>query len=76
MYLFTYFLAGLWHMEVLGQGSDVSHSCNLSHSCGNAEYLTHWAGLGWNLCPRAPKTPLILLRHSGKSNKLLIFSAY
>ena len=31
-------------MEFLGQGSDPSHSRDLSHSCGNAGSLTHCAG--------------------------------
>ena len=29
-----------------GQESDLSHSCNLSHSSGNAGSLTHCAGPG------------------------------
>ena len=40
-----YFLATLQHTEFLGQGSDPSCSCNLSHSCGNAGSLTHCARL-------------------------------
>ena len=48
MYIFTFFffLAAPPHMEVPGQGSDPIHSCKLSHSCGNAGFLTHCAGLG------------------------------
>ena len=41
-----YFLAALWHVEFSGQGSDLCHSCNLSHGCGSARSLTHYAGLG------------------------------
>ena len=37
------FLAAPPHMDFLGQGSDPSHSCNLSHSCCNARPLTHRA---------------------------------
>ena len=41
--VFWSFLAAPQHMELPGQGSDVSHSHNLSHSCGNARSLTHCA---------------------------------
>ena len=33
-------------MEFPGQGSDLSYSCDLSHSCGNTRSLTHCAGPG------------------------------
>ena len=33
-------------MELPGQGSDLSHSCDLSHSYGNARSLTHHAAPG------------------------------
>ena len=33
-------------MEFLGQGSDLSCSCKLSRSCGNAGSLTDYVGLG------------------------------
>ena len=39
-------LAAPWHMEFLDQGSDPSHSCDLSHSCSNAGSLTHCARPG------------------------------
>ena len=70
IYLFTYFsffLAAPWHMEFLGQGSDLSCSCDLDHSCSNARSLTHCAGQGSNLHPSAPETPLIPVHHSGNS---------
>ena len=40
---FFSFSAAPWHrhMEFSGQGSDLSCSCNLPHSCSNAESLTH-----------------------------------
>ena len=38
-----FFLAALWHMEFLGQGSDLTHSYDLSCSCGNAGSLIHCA---------------------------------
>ena len=44
--LFVSFLATLWHREFPGQGSDSSHSCNLSYICSNARSLTHCALLG------------------------------
>ena len=39
-------LATLQDMEFLVQGSDLSHSCDLSCSCSNAGSLTHRARLG------------------------------
>ena len=54
-------------MEFPGQGSALSHSCNLSHSCGSAISLTHLLGQGSNLHPSSPETPLSPLRHSGNS---------
>ena len=33
-------------MDFPSQGSDLRHSCNLSHSSGNARSLIHCAGLG------------------------------
>ena len=38
------FLADLWHIEFPGQGSGRSPSCDLCHSCGSMESLTHYAG--------------------------------
>ena len=32
--------------SALGQGSDLSHSCNLCHSCSNTGSLTHCSGPG------------------------------
>ena len=47
MFFFSFlFLAALWHMEFRGQGSDLSHSCDLLHSCGNAGSLTYYVRLG------------------------------
>ena len=43
---FISFLASPWHMEFLGQGSDLSCSCDLSCRCSNASSLTHYARLG------------------------------
>ena len=34
------------HMELPGQGSDLSHGGNLSRSCSNTRALTHHAGPG------------------------------
>ena len=45
-FFFFLFLAAPWHLEFLGQGSDRSHSCDLSHSGGNARSLTHCARPG------------------------------
>ena len=60
-------------MEFPGQGSAASHSCNLSHSCGSTESLTHPAGRGSNLWPSTPKKPMILLCHSGNSCPTIFF---
>ena len=45
-FFFFFFLAAPTHMEFPGQGSDPSHSLNLSLSCGTAGSLTHCAGPG------------------------------
>ena len=55
------------YMEFLGQGSDQSPGCNLSHGCGNAGSLTHCAWLGIEPVSNAPKMPLIPLCHSKNS---------
>ena len=44
--MFFFFLATPQHMEFPGQGSDLCHSCNLSHSCSNTRSLTRYAGTG------------------------------
>ena len=56
-------------MEFLGQGSDLSHSLDLSCGCGNSGSLTHCAGPGSNLCSSVSKTPLIL-HHNRNSQPL------
>ena len=46
-YLFIYFFGhtcSIWTFP--GQGSNLSHSCNLRHSCGNAGSLIHGPGPG------------------------------
>ena len=42
--------------EFPDQGADPSHSLDLSHSCSNAESLTHCAWLGIKPCPGSPKS--------------------
>ena len=49
-----------------------SHSCGLSHSCGNARFLTHYAGWGSNLHPSALKMLPIPLCHSENSEIVLV----
>ena len=39
---------GLW--KFLGQGSNLSQSCDLCHSCGNTGSLTHCGGRESNVC--------------------------
>ena len=41
-----FFLAAPRHIELPGQGSDLSHSHDLSHSCSNARSLAHCARWG------------------------------
>ena len=43
--VFFFFFAALKYTEFPGQGSDPSHSFDLSHSCGYTGPLTHCAGL-------------------------------
>ena len=45
-FFFFFFLATPWHMEFLGQGSDLSHNCDLCPNCCNAGSLTHCVRLG------------------------------
>ena len=40
------FLTTPWYMELLGQGSDLSCSLDLSQNCGNSRSLTHCSRLG------------------------------
>ena len=42
--IFFWLHHGTW--KFLGQESNLSHSCDLRHSCGNAGSLTHWAMVG------------------------------
>ena len=57
-FLFS-FLAAPWYMEFLGQGSDRSHSCDLSHSCSNARSSRHCAGPGMEPASQHSKMPQI-----------------
>ena len=41
-----FFCPYLQHMNFLGWGLNLSHSCNLCHSYGNAGSLTHCATVG------------------------------
>ena len=54
------FLATQRHVEFLGQESDPSHSCYLSHSWGNKQHqilIPLCWGQGLNVCPSASKMP-------------------
>ena len=53
--LFFSFLATLQYMDLLGQGSDLSHSCNIRCSCSKAGSFPTMPGQGFNLHCRAPK---------------------
>ena len=65
---FFSFLTAPWHVEFLGQGSDLSHRGALHCSCGNTGSLIHFVGgLGSNLHPSAAEmlsTPLCHSRNS------------
>ena len=65
------FLSALQHKELQGQGSDLSLSHDLSHSCGIAGSLTHCAGQGLNLWPSAPKRPLFYCAIAGTPDTFL-----
>ena len=45
-HFYNCFIFKIFNFEFPGQGSDLSQSCDLSHSCGNTKSLTHCAGLG------------------------------
>ena len=65
-FFFPPFLASPRHMEFPGQGSDLSHKCDLSHSCGNARFLTHGARLGIeHVFLRSQDTALPVAPHQG-----------
>ena len=71
LFFFSFFfslLAAPRHMEFPGRGSDLSHSFNLCHSCGNARSLNPLFQTGEsNLCPDAAEMLPILLCHSRNS---------
>ena len=66
---FFFFFFGLpaWHMGFPSQGSDLSHKCDRSRSCGNAGSLTHCAGLGIEPVSQHSRGPTIPLHHSRSS---------
>ena len=51
---------GIWKFP--GQGSNLSHSCDLCHSCSNTGSLTHWAQ-GLNLCLCRDNTGSLTVPH-------------
>ena len=56
LFFFFFFFGCPWHTEFLGQGSDPSHSCDLSCSCSSAGSLTHCARTGDRNCvPAFPR---------------------
>ena len=59
-------LAAPQHMELQGQGADLSCSHELSPSCGNTKSLTHRARAGIEQCP-CSKMLQISLCHSRSS---------
>ena len=52
--VFVLFCFSTTHTDIwkfLGQRSNPSQSCNLCHSCSNADPLAHCSGLGIELAP-------------------------
>lgn len=47
---FFFFRLHLWHWRFLGQGSNLSCSCNLCRSCGKTGSLIHYATAGTQAC--------------------------
>ena len=73
LFLFFLIFGHLQHMELLGQGSDSSHSRDLSNSCGNARFLTHCARPGIEPgLQAAPKMPPVPVCHSGSSTSTIL----
>ena len=64
-FFFFPFLATLQHLELLDQGSDLSHSSDLHCSCGHARSLTHCAGWGMEPASQGSRDAAFLLCHSG-----------
>lgn len=62
-----FFLALLWHMEFLGQGSDLCCSCNPRCSCGNAGFPNPLCQAGGSNLHIVPEMLPILSCHSGNS---------
>ena len=68
LFKFFFFLADPQHMELPGQGSDPSHSCDLCCRRSNVRSLIHCAGPGIEPASQHSETPRILLHRSGNSN--------
>ena len=64
VFVFVFFFATPGHVAFLGQGSDLSRSCDLRHSCSNVGSVP---GRGSNLHAGIAEMPLILLCHSRNS---------
>ena len=76
IYLFIYFISSPRHMEFPGQGSDLSHTCNLCQSCGKPGSLTPCSRLGISPASQCSVRVLpILLRHRGKSPSSVLLLA-
>ena len=72
---FFFFLASPRHMEFLSQGSDTSHSCNLSYSFGNSGYLTHCAGQGIKPAPQCPQDVVDPVAPQGELLPISLFNS-
>ena len=65
-FFFFSFLADLQHMKCPGQGSDRSHSCDVSRSFSNAGSLTYCAAAGDpTYVPALPRLPQSLCTTAG-----------
>ena len=65
--LFFVCLTAQRHVELPGWGSELSCSCDLSRSCGNARSLTHCAERGIKPASQRSQDVQIPLCHSGNS---------
>ena len=73
-YFFHGCTCGRWKFPDLG--SNVSHSCDLCHSCGNTKSLTHCTGPG--SIPKLPQRQhqILNLLCCSRDSELLFFSFY
>ena len=67
-------LATQRYTELLGQGLDLSHSCNLRRSFGNAGTLTHCVSLGMEPASQHFQDATDPVHHRGNSSPCVLYS--